>query len=60
MFWKLIRRRLSSETSQRREAETREGGGGGERGWCIPRLSLYLDWINYDCVSKISFTLWTP
>ena len=31
MFWKLIRRRLSSETSQRREAETREGGeGGGE------------------------------
>ena len=28
MFWKLIRRRLSSETSQRREAETREGGGG--------------------------------
>ena len=29
MFWKLIRRRLSSETSQRREAETREGGEGG-------------------------------
>ena len=32
MFWKLIRRRLSSETSQRREAETREGWGGGGEG----------------------------
>ena len=46
MFWKLIRRNLSSETCQRRDAEPRErgkGGGGGGGGLCLSRLSLYLD-----------------